>query len=156
MQRDFAGVSFDSVATIEPERNERGQVLAFMPQNRYAKAATTPLNPHGQGPFTRFSLGSGDHRAGVYIVTLNSHPVYVGKCADFARRWGPMGYGSISPKNCYVGGQSTNCKVNNKVYLHASAGDQLNVWFRPLDDPGPLERKLVLALRPSWNAQIPG
>lgn len=46
MRRDFAGVGFDWVAKIEPERDDRRQVIAFMPQDRYAKrAATTPLNP---------------------------------------------------------------------------------------------------------------
>lgn len=154
-KRIFAGLEFDSVGVIDPVRDAAGEVVAFMPQSRYANARQLPLNPHGAGPFCRFALGAGDHRSGVYVLALNGNPVYAGRCVSLAKRWGGMGYGAISPKNCFVGGQSTNCKLNHKVYEHVSAGDELELWFHAASDPGSFERNLILALRPAWNTQIP-
>ena len=40
--------------------------------------------------------------------------IYIGETAGLRQRFN-MGYGNISPRNCYVGGQSTNCKMNKIV-----------------------------------------
>ena len=154
MEREFAGLHFDWVGALDPERDSSGAPIALMPQSRYAKAGTTSLNPHGAGPFCRFSMGAGEHRSGVYVLTLNGSPVYAGKCVNLAKRWGPMGYGAISPKNCYIGGQSTNCKINHRVFEHASRGDTLELWFHA-GDPDALERNLIIGLTPAWNSQVP-
>lgn len=155
MERDFAGMAFQRVGAIDPERDSSGSIREFMPQSRYAKSGSTPLNPNGAGPFCRFSVGQGINAAGVYVVTLDSAPVYAGKCENLAKRWGGMGYGAISPKNCFVGGQSTNCKVNNRVLHHAQAGSSLELWFHPTANAAAAERALILDLRPTWNSQIP-
>jgi hypothetical protein len=82
-----------------------------MPQSRYRNARDLPLNGHGAGPFCCFSIARGLNVPGVYVLTLAGEAVYVGKCTSLARRFGPQGYGAIQPKNCFVGGQSTNCKI---------------------------------------------
>lgn len=46
--------TFIHVGTIDPARTADGTVSEFMPQGRYAKANTRPLNPHGGGPLCRF------------------------------------------------------------------------------------------------------
>lgn len=155
MERTFAGMTFQRVGAIDPERDAAGAIREFMPQSRYAKADTTPLNPSGAGPFCRFSVGQGINAAGVYVLTLDGAPVYAGKCENLAKRWGGMGYGAISPKNCFAGGQSTNCKINNRVLCHARAGSSLELWFHPTPDTAAAERALILELRPAWNSQIP-
>jgi hypothetical protein len=154
MHRTFAELDFELVGRIDPERDASGQPISLMPQSRYAKASTTPLNPHGSGPFCRFAIAAGDRRSGVYVLTVNGAPVYAGKCTNLARRWGPMGYGGISPKNCFVGGQSTNCKVNHRVYAHSLRGDELELWFHH-GDPDALEPRLIVSLGPAWNAHVP-
>jgi hypothetical protein len=106
---------FVLVGSLELERDEDGRPRELLPQSLYAKAATKPLNRHGAGPFCRFRLAEPPTSAGVYVLTENRDPVYVGICEDFSRRWGQTGYGSISPVNCFVGGQSTNCKINARV-----------------------------------------
>lgn len=155
MERTFTGMTFQSVGTIDPERDVSGSIRQFMPQPRYAKAETTPLNPNGAGPFCRFNIAQGINAAGVYVLTLDGEPVYTGKCENLARRWGGMGYGAISPKNCFVGGQSTNCKINNRVLRHTQAGRTLELWFHPTADGAAAERALILDLRPAWNSQTP-
>jgi hypothetical protein len=155
MERVFAGMTFQRVGAINPERDASGSVRESMPQSRYAKADTTPLNPNGAGPFCRFSVAQGTHAPGVYVLTLDGAPVYAGKCENLARRWGGMGYGAISPKNCFVGGQSTNCKINNRILRHAQAGASLELWFYRTADTSPAERALIHDLRPRWNIQVP-
>ncbi|HWT81558.1 MAG TPA: GIY-YIG nuclease family protein, partial [Candidatus Methylomirabilis sp.] len=86
---------------------------------------------------------------------LNSRAVYAGKCIDLAKRWGGMGYGAISPKNCFVGGQSTNCKVNHRIYEHLRRGDRLELWFHATAELDAFESHLIRALQPPWNSQVP-
>lgn len=155
MERVFARMTFQKVGTIDPERDGSGTIRELIPQSRYAKADTTPLNPNGVGPFCRFSIAQGVNAAGVYVLTLNGSPVYAGKCENLAKRWGSMGYGAISPKNCFVGGQSTNCKINNRVLRDTQAGGSLELWFHRTIDTSTAERTLILELRPEWNSQVP-
>lgn len=115
MTQDFAGYAFLSIGPIEPERDEKGAVLRFMAQSRYGNVRNFPLNNHGAGPFCRFSIARSVRSSGVYVVTVASKPVYAGNCVDLSRRFGSQGYGAIQPKNCFVGGQSTNCKVNHLI-----------------------------------------
>lgn len=155
MNRDFSGYVFQLIGPIDPERAASGAVREFMPQSRYRNARNLPLNSHGKGPFCQFTAARGLRNPGVYVLILVGQPVYVGKCHDLAERFGPRGYGAIQPKNCFVGGQSTNCKVNNLILLHARQGQQLELWFHATADAASVERDLITKIRPQWNNQIP-
>jgi hypothetical protein len=91
----------------------------------------------------------------VYIITAQGNPVYAGKCADLSGRFGSRGYGAIQPRNCFAGGQSTNCKVNHLVLEQAELRIPLELWFHATDDYSFVERKVITALRPQWNDQVP-
>jgi hypothetical protein len=78
---------------------------------------------------------------------------YVGIAEDLSRRWGPIGYGHISPKSCYVGGQSTNCKINAFILRDASAGRLLSLYFANVPDRQSVERRLIDGLLPAWNGR---
>ena len=56
-----------------------------------------------------------------------------------------MNYGSISPKNCYVGGQSTNCKVNNYIYGAAKSGKKLELYIYVTQNYIQVEKQLLSA-----------
>jgi len=154
--KSFAGFDFVLIGPIEPERGPGGAVREFMPQGRYAQADSTRLNPNGAGPFCKFSIARGIDKPGVYVVTLGTDPVYAGMCVDLAKRWGQLGYGAISPKNCFVGGQSTNCKVNNRVLECSKAGGCLKLWFHQTTVAASAERTVIRAFKPAWNARVPG
>jgi hypothetical protein len=62
-----------------------------------------------------------------------------------------MGYGIISPRNCFKGGQETNCRVNNLVYEAASAGLKISLWFLQTGDYKAVESKLRATMEPEWN-----
>ena len=69
----------------------------------------------------------------------------MGECANLSVRFN-AGYGNISPKNCFKGGQETNCRLNNLLYLAAAAGMRIRSGFfeRPYSKIGPalLEEEL--------------
>ncbi len=126
-----------------------------MPQLNYAKRSTKRLNRHGHGPFCRFETRGLPHIRGVYALAVDNNVVYAGKATDLATRWGSQGYGSISPANCFVGGQSTNCRVNHEILLATRAGSTVEIWFRAEPDAERAEQILIRQLNPAWNIQVP-
>lgn len=153
--RRFGQFDFEWIGRIEPERRPDGIVIESMPQDRYRNAATAPLNAYGAGPFCRFRIGKGRNEPGLYVLTLDDEPVYVGECANLATRWGLTQYGAISPKNCFKGGQSTNCRVNSSILVHAKLGQNADLWFCP-GSASALQRRsdesaLIQTLLPNWN-----
>lgn len=155
--RCFADVEFGYIGAIEVERDSDGTLVELFPQARFSRCETTPLHAYGQGPFCRFYIGSKIRAAGLYVVTVNEEPLYVGECANLHKRWA-SGYGSISPRNCFTGGQQTNCRVNNLVLETARSGSRIELWFRPQSgskaDRIAVETALVDALQPNWNRVI--
>lgn len=121
-----------------------------MPQARYANVRGLPLNNYGSGPFCKFSIPSSYPVSGVYIISVDDEPLYVGECASLSARFN-AGYGNISPKNCFVGGQQTNCRVNSLIFAAAETGSSIALWFCPTDDYKVMEAALRSALRLTWN-----
>lgn len=80
---------------------------------------------------------------------------YVGETTDLEQRWGATGYGQISPRNCFVGGQDTNCRINNLLLLETKTGGQFDLWFHPVDGDKnarlSVESLLMASLQPPWN-----
>lgn len=126
-----------------------------MPQNRYVNAATISLNKYGSGPFCSFKIARGRRSAGLYIITSNDLPVYVGECINLEKRYNSNGYGGISPRNCYAGGQETNCRINNLILGDLKSMKQLALWFHEKEaDKNQrivIEQKLIELLKPQWN-----
>ena len=149
----FGGLPFLHVSRLEPDRSPDGTVTEFLPQARYAGAGRDRLNPHGVGPFCRFRAPGAPAKAGVYVVTSEGQVRYVGIAQNLAQRWGLAGYGSIQPKNCYVGGQSTNCKVNARVLGELKAGRNLDLYFLDSEDRQRIEARLIRDLGPPWNGR---
>lgn len=145
-------LEFEFVGPISPDRNDLG-VAEKHPQDRYTKSVL-PLNKYGAGPFCSFKVAKGYRKAGVYLIQVDKIIVYVGECQNLAARYG-SGYGVISPRNCFKGGQETNCRINNLIFAAAQKGAVLNLWFREVEggkaERLAIEHRLVSALRPAWN-----
>lgn len=146
----IAGYEFKHVCDIEPARGADKTVEPCMPQGRYANARNLPLNKYGKGPFCRFRIPNRFKTSGVYVLTINGEIRYVGECADLSARFN-TGYGNISPKNCFKGGQETNCRLNNLVYLAAVAGERISLWFFQTADYKAMESALRSTLKLAWN-----
>ena len=149
----LGGHAFRRAGAIEPVREPGGAIREEMPQGRYANTGGLGLNAHGDGPFCKFSVPGLPSAPGVYAVTVAGAVVYVGISVDIRQRWGPMGYGRISPRNCFEGGQSTNCKVNHAILLESRAGRAIELWIHETAEPRRLEARLIRDLDPPWNAQ---
>ena len=148
---EIQGITFIFVQELTPERNTKGEIGQFMPQDRYEKSSISKLNPHGGGPFCKFSIGSKwSGRSGVYALLSSDDLLYIGECADLRSRYN-MGYGNISPKNCYQGGQPTNCKINSMVLNQYLCGNRVFLYFHETDDYKRLEASLLNSLAPPYN-----
>lgn len=135
---------------IEPERDAAGNIRHFQPQNGYEGRDEVPLNRYGHGSFCRFRVPQDAKRAGVYLIVTDDRLAYVGECQDFSQRFN-TGYGQISPKNCYKGGQETNCRINQLILKCAESGWQTDVYFIETPHRFALETALVQTHRPPWN-----
>ena len=91
--------------------------------------------------------------AGVYLLAVKNRAAYVGKCQSLSERWS-KGYGSIQPRNCFVGGQSTNCKVNATILVAARAQIAVDLWFRVDADRSRTETQIIHELQPPWNGNL--
>jgi hypothetical protein len=113
------------------------------------------LNNYGDESYCRFCITEqAVHVAkGLYLFSAGGEILYLGRCRDsFAQRIN-RGYGSISPKNCYLDGQSTNCRINSLV-ADQSSQIRFEVWVS--DDELAIEELEVLLInehKPPWNHQ---
>ena len=150
-----AGHSFVFVGSVRPERDERGEVIGNLPQSGYPNERSLPLNRYGEGPFCEFRVASGWKQSGVYVLMAGGNPLYVGECQNLEDRWGRRGYGHISPRNCYKGGQETNCRINNLIYWETKSGAEFELLFNRVEGNEhtrrDIESELVSALKPPWN-----
>ena len=146
----IAGYEFEHICDIEPARDADGSVRQFMPQSQYKNARSLPLNKYGAGPFCKFKIPNRIQASGVYVLKVDNEVRYVGECAHLSARFN-AGYGNISPKNCFKGGQETNCRLNNLVCTAAQAGGRISVWFFRTAEYKSVEAALRSILRPTWN-----
>ncbi len=153
--RRFADWGFELIGPIEPGCDGMGAYIELLPQARYRDAAIARLHAYGDGPFCRFRIARKRREAGLYVLTVDDAAVYAGECVNLDKRWGPNGYGGISPRNCFQGGQPTNCRINAAILAAAKDGRTVKLWFHPLDgDTGSrraAETVLIRALQPAWN-----
>lgn len=103
------------ICRLTIERDEGGEPVKYLPQNRYINRASVNLNRNGKGPFCRLVLPHLSSQAGVYAITIDDEVVYIGECQSFQEMFGQRGYGVVNPADCYEGGQSTVCKVNSRI-----------------------------------------
>jgi len=83
---------------------------------------------------------------------VNNDVRYVGECQNLSARFN-MGYGQISPRNCYEGGQRTNCRVNQLILKAVRTGYHVELLFHETSDRQAVEGELIAELAPLWNKQ---
>jgi hypothetical protein len=147
---EIGGHRFEHVGDIQPERNDDGSLREYMPQSKYVNARQLPLKRYGAGPFCKFKIPNRLALSGVYILTIDGEVRYVGECANLSARFN-AGYGNISPKNCFKGGQETNCRLNNLIYHAACTRQSISLWFLQTADYKVIEAAIRAALRLAWN-----
>ena len=73
------------------------------------------------------------------------------RSAERAMRRSLERYGQISPKDCYKGGQETNCRINQLILRCAESGWQTGVHFIETPHRFALETALIQTHHPPWN-----
>ena len=111
------------------------------------------LNKYGDSVFCDFSIERTalTRKKGIYCFVVADEMKYVGRSHDpFEKRFN-QGYGHIWPKNCYLDGQSTNCRVNSLIAEHFGV---VSLLVYPIEDDSiinPLEESLNESREPAWN-----
>lgn len=142
---------FDLVCFIRPDEDADG-IRAYLPQARFTGRDRALLHAYGSGPFCRFRIPASYPFEGVYALTADNQVRYVGECEHLTKRYN-RGYGNISPRNCYVGGQSTNCRINNLIWIAVQQGQQIDLLFFQTADRKQVEAELIRAVQPQWNTR---
>lgn len=146
----LAGYDFAFVETLTPERTASGAILELSPQERYEKAGTSRLHNYGHGTFCKFRISVPEGLVGVYAMVVDGVVSYIGECTDLRNRFN-YGYGNISPKNCYVGGQATNCHLNQRILNVTKDGGRVDLYFHPTAQRKMVEKQLIARYSPPWN-----
>ncbi|MDK2799182.1 MAG: hypothetical protein PWQ70_801 [Clostridiales bacterium] len=147
---DF-NIRFEYICEITPFVNAQKGFIEYYPYKEYKNEAQKKLHKYGKGPFCKFQIPNGINKAGVYILKVNEEVKYVGECENLSSRYN-MGYGQISPRNCFVGGQSTNCKINSYILREVKNGSKVHLLFYETENRFEVERNLIKKYEPDWNA----
>jgi hypothetical protein len=139
------------ICEIVPEKNVCGAIKEYSPHKKYINAAVAKIHKFGMGPFCKFRIPANLNLAGVYAIKVEDSIKYVGECESLSWRFN-TGYGNISPRNCFVGGQSTNCKINSYILKEKQKGRNIHLYFIDTDDRFSLERELIDQYKPEWNS----
>ncbi len=146
---------FDFVDSLNPDHNVSGSIAEFSPQSRYVKANASQLHKYGHGTFCRFRIAVPHplrHKPGVYALVVEGSIGYVGETMDLNTRFN-SGYGNISPRNCYVGGRMTNCRINQRVLDESRSGRRVDLYFHATPQRQTVEKRLITSCSPPWNGQ---
>lgn len=113
------------------------------------------LNSYGDLEYCTFEIADSWalNQRGVYLYSVDSEVKYVGRCKDSMKKRINQGYGKIHPKNCYLDGQATNCRINALI---CEVKDRVSLWLLPLFDADEIdsyEKSLLNALDLTWNIQ---
>jgi hypothetical protein len=149
----ISGLEFQLVCRLNLQRGPDGHIAEFTPHVSFSNPRGLPLVECGAGPFCRFSIPKlWRGRAGVYAFLIEGTVAYVGECEDLERRMN-QGYGNISPRNCFVGGQPTNCRVNLLILNAVKERQTVDLGFHETKDRLRIERVVLAELSPPWNRQ---
>ena len=147
----------DMVYATYPESIYK-QLGAFLLERKQAgdKVYKKFLNSYGDETYSRFYIRDAEwlHRKGLYCYTLGQIIMYIGKSRDSFGKRINQGYGNISPKNCYLDGQATNCHINSLITLNRAG---LKLFLSEVNDMSVidgLEKKLIQVFQPTWNIAL--
>ena len=143
---------FDRAREIIPKLDANNEAVEFFPQSRYKKQYLG-LHKYGKGPFCKFTIGKQYFgKMGVYVILVNDEVCYVGECENFSKRF--YAYGNISPKNCFKGGRSTNCRINTNILTSFKSNNTIQLYFLETSDRFKIEYELIQELTPPWNKTL--
>lgn len=148
---EVCGYPFTYIQDLLPDCDSSGKVIKYEPQSRYNNKKILPLLEYGSGAFCRFRIES-ENYSGVYLWICDDEIIYIGETVSFCNRFN-TGYGNISPRNCFAGGQSTNCKMNKVVLEYFEQGKRISLYFYPTAEHKRLEKELLNRIATKYNVK---
>lgn len=114
------------------------------------------LNKYGDGVYSRFLIKEEKYldKKGVYIYTVSDQLHYIGRCRDSFRKRINQGYGKIHPKNCYIDGQATNCRLNALI---TERRQEVRFFVHVMEsntEIEAIEKSLIALYNPCWNIAL--
>ena len=148
---NVCGYPFRFLQEIMPECDGNGNLIDYYPQNDYLGKDRKRLNQYGAGAFCRFSIRAQDV-PGVYLWVVDGGIIYIGETVKLRQRFN-AGYGNIQPVNCYLGGQTTNCKMNKVVRTLYKSGKRVQLYFYQTKDNKRVELELLNQIKTRYNVK---
>ena len=179
IELNFIGTLYEDVfghknnkTVAETLRHQRYRRLTTEVEERYSNILNEPLgaallrlkhdgdqiyrrflNPYGDLRYSIFSLATSEFESatGVYAYFDDSILRYIGRCRDSMKKRVNQGYGKIHPKNCYLDGQATNCRVNALI---SKTSETISLRLCRIEGSSEIERvesSLIQRHKPDWN-----
>ncbi|MEI6406995.1 MAG: hypothetical protein WCO85_05645 [Actinomycetes bacterium] len=144
---------FSLASSIDIRRNSDGSPILKYPHLEYDNKNGLQLLDSGVGPFVLLRLSPPPpDMTGVYSVVQNGTQVmYIGRAEKSIRQRWRSGASTISPRNCFQGGQSTNCHLNIVIHQSIIDGHRLELFVLLTPDFDLIETGLIAKLQPPWN-----
>lgn len=142
--------TFEYVCPIIPLTNPNGTIQENLPHSRYNNVSGFSTHQYGQGPFCTFRIPNNLPCSGVYAITVNNAIAYIGECANLSQRFN-SGYGQISPRNPFEGGQTTNCMINTFILAEIKNRRRIDLWFHATTNYKAIEAELRSKIKLPWN-----
>jgi hypothetical protein len=112
------------------------------------------LNGYGDELYCEFSIREHLGDRGIYLFSHNGKVKYIGRCTDSFDKRVNYGYGKIYPKNCFLDGQATNCRLN--AIINNTDNIEFGVYVMngsSTEEIKALEKRMLLSGDFDWNIQ---
>jgi hypothetical protein len=112
------------------------------------------LNKYGDEKFCEFKINDNLSDKGIYCFMENNKIKYIGRCTDNFKKRINQGYGRISPKNCFIDGQATNCHINSLI--NSAKKVKFGVYVmtkKSTAEIKEMEKAILACNRFNWNIQ---
>lgn len=152
MQLTLLDRTFERVGQVDPVRCPEGEYAEHHAHKEFENPQGLHLHRYGCGPFCDFTIPAEHDYGCVFALTVDGELIFVGEAEDLAARFND-GYGAISPRHCYAGGQSTYCRINASILDSAKSRKAIELWSCQLAERRELESRLISELKPAWNVQ---
>ena len=147
------GLTFEKYSRISLIPNKNGE-LYYSPQNNYNNKKDYPylIDIDKNSLFCKFKPNLPKIK-GVYLWVDNyDEIIYIGEEKNLYERFN-SGYGNISPRNCYKGGQSTNVKMNRVALSYFNNNHSIYIYICETPEHRAIEKKLLTLIKTQYNIQ---
>ena len=149
---DELNIKFEKFCTLSVIQDKNGSFF-YSPQLRYNNKNNHPYlaGIDEKTLFCKFKPNLPIIK-GVYLWVINGEIVYIGEGVNLRDRFN-NGYGNISPRNCFKGGQSTNVKMNRIVLWHYENNQHIDIYLCETSEHKRIEFMLLKRIKTKYNIQ---